>query len=300
MAMNFCLHCGTKFEPDARFCQECGFDKSTITTTAELIPESASIPPVIVTSPLPPQNPEIHPKAPEPVRFSSKNTQSAKISESPKQQKRKSGWIWVLLILGILGVAGWFVYPMFLNSGNKSPEEIASNIIISESSKPVSLMDQELAKQKAKVQSQDKTQNEINQNEIDTDEVSENDITSKVLLEVGRKEEPKHKNPKNPTELTLYKPSMITRIITDHYNDGMGTPRGGIIKIKDDSDNEIGSYKAFGKTGKNGTPSAKWIAEPNIMLKKGTYYISDSEQSTWSKTFVGGNGFIVVEGYEIE
>lgn len=93
---------------------------------------------------------------------------------------------------------------------------------------------------------------------------------------------------------------MITRITTDHYNDGMGTPRGGKITVKDQNDKIIGSYKALGMTGKNGTPSAKWVVEPNIMLEKGTYFISDSEPSTWSKTFVGGNGFVVVEGYEVE
>jgi hypothetical protein len=93
---------------------------------------------------------------------------------------------------------------------------------------------------------------------------------------------------------------MIVKITTDHYNDGMGTPRGGIITIKDGNGKIIGSYKALGKTGKNGTPSAKWVAMPNIMLEKGTYFIWDSDMATWSKTFIGNNGFIVVEGYTVE
>ena len=80
----------------------------------------------------------------------------------------------------------------------------------------------------------------------------------------------------------------------------MGTPHGGTITIMDHYGITLGNYKAFGKTGKNGTPSAKWIAKPNIKLAKGTYLISDSEISTWSKTFLGGNGFVVVEGYEVE
>jgi len=28
--MKFCPHCGTTFEPDARFCLECGFDRSSV------------------------------------------------------------------------------------------------------------------------------------------------------------------------------------------------------------------------------------------------------------------------------
>jgi len=56
----------------------------------------------------------------------------------------------------------------------------------------------------------------------------------------------------------------------------------------------------LGKTGKNGTPSAKWVAEPDKILKKGTYFIWDSDPKTWSKTFIGNNGFVVVEGYEVE
>ena len=299
--MNFCLQCGTKFEPDARFCKECGFDKNTVITTAEIKPMLADVPLVIETSQSPPLNPATHPKTTEPQRFSSQPiSQPVKTSEPLKQKKRMNVWIWFILILGVLGAASWFLYPMFLNSDHKSPAEIASNIIITENSNPVSLMDQELAKQKTKGQNQSKSENATNQKEIETDETSENNLTSKVLLEVGRKEEPKNKNPKNPAKLALKKPTMITRITTDHYNDGMGTPRGGMIKIIDKNNNVIGSYKAFGKTGKNGTPSAKWIAEPNIMLEKGTYFISDSEQATWSKTFIGGNGFIIVEGYEIE
>ena len=127
-----------------------------------------------------------------------------------------------------------------------------------------------------------------------------NDSKAKVILETGRKEEPKNKNPRNPTKLSLSEPTMIVRITTDHYNGGMGTPAGGTIIIKDHLGNLVGTFKAYGKSGTKGTPNSKWVAEPHKVLEKGTYYIWDSEMSTWSKTFIGGNGFVIVEGFEIE
>ena len=308
--MNFCPQCGTKFEPDARFCQECGFDINSVIAIDELIPKSIIQPPVVETSALPPAENDIPPAATGPVIFSKKEiTQPAKPSKPPKQLGRKKLWYWFVLVIVVLSAAGWLGYNMYFSSKNGKPFTIGSNIYTSENAsneqpesntKPMSLMDQELARQKAKGQSQSQQKEGSNQDANESVKSSENDIVSIVILEVGHKEDPKSKKPKNPAKLTLQKPTMITRITTDHYNDGMGTPRGGTITIKDSNDDVVGSYKASGKTGKNGTPSARWVAEPNIMLKEGTYFISDSDPATWSKTFLGGNGFIVVEGYEIE
>lgn len=299
--MNFCPQCGTRFEPDDRFCQECGFDRNSIVTRNEIKPVLGIELPVIETSPVPPKNHVILPKTTEPSRFSSQpTTQPTQVNKSFKKTKKTRIWLWIVLILGAIGTAGWFGYNMFFALDKKTPADIASNIIITENSKPQSLMDQELAKQKSKGENQSIPQESANADVEQSNDASESAIQSTVILEVGHTEEPKNKNPKNPTKLTIRNPTLITRITTDHYNDGMGTPRGGKITISDSDDNVIGSYKAFGKTGKNKTPSAKWIAEPNIRLEEGTYFISDSEPETWSKTFLGGNGFVVVEGYEIE
>lgn len=164
--------------------------------------------------------------------------------------------------------------------------------------KPLSKVDQELARQRAKEQSKPAQQTASPVQNTKTDP-NANDILAKVILEVGRKEEPKNKNPKNPTKLIIQKATKIMRITTDHYNDGMGTPGGGTILIKDRDDNVIGSFRAYSKTGKNGTPNAKWVAEPHKILEKGTYYIQDSDAKTWSRTFLGA-GFVIVEGYEVE
>jgi len=308
--MNFCPQCGTRFEPDARFCQECGFDINSVIAIDELIPKPIIQSPVVETSALPPAENDIPPTATGPFIFSKEEiTQPAKPPKPPKQQGRKKLWVWFVLIIVVLCAAGWLGYNMYFSSKNGKPFTIGSNIFTSENTtndqsesntKAMSLMDQELAKQKAKGQNERQQQDGTKQDVVKPAKSSENDIVSTVILEVGHKEEPKSKKPKNPAKLTLQKPTMITRITTDHYNDGMGTPRGGTITIKDGNDDVVGSYKASGKTGKNGTPSAKWVAQPNIMLKGGTYFVSDSDPATWSKTFLGGNGFIIVEGYEIE
>lgn len=295
-----CPRCGSDMESDERFCQECGFDtKPDKTVSDDIKPETSKIPPdaEIKLS----AEPVITQPAPETIRSATPIYYHTPQQTGPAiQPKGKKTWQrFALIIIGacILGAAGWFFYNNYL-----AP---AKDTSANSTTKPMSLMDQELAKQKAKEQNQETQQNKTNQEEGKSDKVEsaiskEKEIISKVILEVGQSETPKNKNPKNPTKLIISKPTKITRITTDHYNNGMGTPRGGNIIINDRYGITLGTYKAFGKKGVNGTPSAKWVAEPNVILAKGTYFISDSEVQTWSRTLLGSNGFIVVEGYEIE
>lgn len=325
----FCPQCGSGITPGERFCQECGFDTSGTVMKTEANPEPVSIPPL--AGPQHPPQPENVPPPPEPVPVTRvTGTRTEAFGEAAAQPKKKKNFIRVALIvflLGLLGAAGWFVYNNYIASPEEKttdsvitmgiPEntEIETDAINAEvteqaeaaapeqsetKTKPISRMDQELARQKAKETNQPSQPAVEDERPVITPHITANEIIVKVLLEVGKKEEPKNKNPRNPAKLSIQKRCMIVRITTDHYNDGMGTPGGGTITIKDRNDNTVGSYKAHGKTGKNGTPSAKWVATPNVILEKGTYFISDSEPSTWSKTFIGSNGFILVEGYEVE
>ncbi|MDO9255722.1 MAG: zinc ribbon domain-containing protein [Bacteroidales bacterium] len=298
----FCQQCGSGIDIGKRFCQECGFDTLSGQKADALNPEPVYLSPVVETPT--PAKPVILPISPEPFRSAAPVSASPFGTREPAQhQKGKKTWLWIVLIIlgaGALGTAGWFGYNKYFAPTYDTNTDVNTNV------KPMSLMDQELAKQKAKAQNQGTPQGttspraDESQEAPENDMIPQNDIISQVILEVGRKEVPKNKNPKNPAKLSIRKATMITRITTDHYNDGMGTARGGIITIMDHNGINIGRYKALGKTGKNATPSAKWVAEPNIMLDKGTYLIGDSEPATWSKTFIGNNGFIVVEGYEIE
>ena len=259
-----------------------------------------------------------------------------KITQPVKLQKRKKSWPRIplyIFLLASLGIAGWLGYNLYLNNQEQTPHDTIANMAlppVTETStttsipevskepvetapeqpkvtaKPQSKIDQELARQKAKEQNKSTQKTSVPTQKPKPETIiteSTNSVgsekPSKIIFEVGRKEEPKSKNPKNPTKFSIQEPTMIVRITTDHYNNSMGTPGGGIITIKDKQGNTIGNYKAFGKTGKNGTPSAKWVCEPHIILEKGSYMITDSDMPTWSKTFLG-TGFVVIEGYEVD
>ena len=122
--------------------------------------------------------------------------------------------------------------------------------------------------------------------------------TLKTLFSSLNRENPRYKNPKSPTRFSLTKTVMIVRVITDHFNENKGTASAGTITILDKSKKVVGTFKATGKSGSNGANNGKWVAEPKIILQPGTYYIQDSDPSTWSKNFFG-NGFTEVEGYEL-
>jgi hypothetical protein len=243
----------------------------------------------------------------------------------------------MVLVIGALGAGGWFGYNKFIANKSEVSTDSLTNAVVPETvvfdtsqlaaheiqpeiteseqpvvtNKPLSRVDQELAKQKAKQKTQQQnnstqsatsppvqsTKADMGVKMTSSPAVSENTI--KIIMGEGRKEDPKRKNPKNPAKLVLLKNTMIVRITTDHYNDGMGTSGGGTISIKDRFATVIGTYRVSGKAGANGAPNAKWVVEPRKMLEKGTYYIWDSDFSTWSKTFLG-DGFITVEGYEVE
>lgn len=257
----------------------------------------------------------------------------AKNRSEIKQGRKNTGrrWIFIFFILSAFVAVGWYVLNSFSNSEKKTDtfqnmelppitevDTTKSEATVQEqtpekqpeqaksASKPVSKIDQELERQKTKEKNKTAQKavapvQKTNQDLIDKAlaKSAENEKQTKVIFEVGKNEEAKSKSPKKPTKLVIRKTAMIVRITTDHYNNGMGTKGGGTISIKDESGNIVGTYRAYDKSGINGTPNAKWIAEPHKILEKGTYYILDSDMSTWSKSF-WGTGFVVVEGYDVE
>jgi len=296
-------------------------------------PDAGKEPPQI-----PEQQPEpMIPPPPEPAGIQKPSyTPSAPTHKPIDQKKGKKTWLWiafVVIALGALCTAGWLGYNAYLDSEEETSSDTISNMELppvtnmdtapqktevseeahenasespKQTEKAVSKIDKELKKQKGTEPGKAKQQTTVpvpkTKPDTDTKPVpvaGTNDNLSKVIFEAGRKEEPKSKNPRNPTKFTIQKPTMIVRITTDHYNNGMGTPGGGTISIRDRNGNVIGSFRAYSKSGKNGTPNAKWVSEPRLVLSKGTYFIWDSDMPTWSKTFLG-TGFVVIEGYAID
>ena len=331
----FCPKCGSTLAAGERFCEQCGFD--TLATKVSFKPVEQPMVQPQATYIAPVAEPK---RSPEPMPVNSPApAQAVRIPSPPNvnQPKAKKKGVLILLIvvgLGILGTAAWFGYSKYASKPDEVVADTISNAVVPETpvseiinedvaktdqveeavaepptkpTKPLSRIDQELAKQKAKQQSGAPQQStppaQANKPDLNIKvspaQNTANNNSTKVLHEVGQSDEAKNKGPKKPTKFTLSKPTMIVRITTDHYNGGMGTPSGGSIIIKDKDENMIGSFKAIGKSGKNGTPNSKWVAEPHKKLEKGTYYILDTDVSTWSKNLLGV-GFVLVEGYEVE
>ena len=317
--MKFCPQCGTALIPDDRFCEQCGFDTSP-DIPAEPEPEHIIPPPATQAAP-----------AVEPAYIP-----SVRPPDSTTKKKIKKTWLFVVLgviAFGALGAGGWFVYNKYFSSQTTTPvvadvikavpkitavDTAALNAKVTElpaqvtpegsgaSAKPQSSGDQKIVKQKTNEENKPAKQTTTTAPKTKTDPVLEsspnitaNDYLAKILLKVGNADDPKSKNPKNPVKLSIHKPTMIIRIATYHYNDGIGTRSAGTITIKDRNGNIFGSFKAIGQSRITSAPNSIWLAEPRIVLKKGTYYIWDSDMSTWSKNVVG-TGFIIVEGYEIK
>lgn len=329
----FCQECGFDTQNTAN-ASDTGYGN---TPPASTTPEPAFTPQVAEPTAIPTQAPKPKPtpiSTPEPIHQQRQN-QSAGTIYPVKKETAKKPWILILLVIlgvGVLGAGGWFAYNKFLATPAGTTADTSASIEMPESTytdtsepeseiavtstetttekpktatKSKSKIDQELAKYREQEKNKAAQQNTSSQTTKPDAGVKissipgGNTVVTKVIHEVGRKEEPKNKKPKNPVKLTLQESTMIVRITTDHYNDGMGTSGAGNITIKDRNGKTLGTYKANGKTGKDGAPNAKWVAEPNKIFEKGTYYIWDSDFSTWSKNFIG-NAFVVVEGYELD
>jgi len=319
----FCSKCGAAVEESERFCPVCGE-----TTKAQGPSAQAPPPQSIFTAPPPKQTtPTKEKAAPKPA------APAPEIKPTVDSGNKKSRLKPVLIALALLvvGAGGWLLYKHFnkpepavvLTPMAQAPETPSQPKVVepvptqaqtsapTEKEQPktssMSRMDQALAKQKAKQPSKPtppsketppptQEKPKLTVKPIATSQVQVAQ-PSKVLFEVGRSDEPKFKNPRIPTKFTLKNDAIIIRITTDHYNGGVGTSQPGTITIKDLSGNIVGTFNAVGKTGTNGTPNAKWIAEPHKKLSKGSYLIVDSDNSTWSKNILQ-IGFAVVEGYE--
>ena len=263
--MKFCPKCGAQFDPLDRFCEQCGFDKSTLNAGNEPIKPPAALPVV-------PPNPAIQqPSKPVTQQTSNPVTQSP----SPPAKKFPLLPVIILVVVIIAGAASWFIY-----------KQVTKN-------KAVTTQTQAVAANADAAQTKTTAGGSL------TSSAPGANKEIKILLQIGSENDPRDWNPRNPPKLKLNIPTMIVRITTDHYNQGKGTEFTGTISIRDNNGKLIGTYSAYGKPGSNGVANTYWVVEPGKVLPAGIYYIWDSNLLTWSKK-ITGEAFVLVEGYETE
>jgi hypothetical protein len=113
--------------------------------------------------------------------------------------------------------------------------------------------------------------------------------------------------PKYSPSFTLAQTIVITQIFTYHWNNGQGTKplygpgsAVGALALFTSTGTEVVWAPAYGSSGQNGSPNVNWTANvgSGTTLAPGTYYVGDSQPSTWSTNAQSGYaGFAEVFGY---
>lgn len=101
--------------------------------------------------------------------------------------------------------------------------------------------------------------------------------------------------PTAPTTFTFDGPVRLVWLQTYHWNGARGaTP--GRIGLRHQDGTVFGPWPTRGLPGQGGVPNAYWRAEPGVVLKPGTYTVTDSDPATWATNAEAGNkGFADLE-----
>ena len=101
--------------------------------------------------------------------------------------------------------------------------------------------------------------------------------------------------PTQPTRFQLTQPTLVTYLMSYHWNNGRGQPPGTIVLRHQDGTTYGGA--AGSAPGSGGAPNAYWIVRPNVVLKSGIYTVVDSHPSTWAQNAQSnGQGIVEVKG----
>jgi hypothetical protein len=99
-----------------------------------------------------------------------------------------------------------------------------------------------------------------------------------------------------PPTFTLQNDGCITQILTYHWNDGQGDAPGAMWLLST-TGVTYGPFQAIGATGQADVPNAIWVANVRLGLPAGSYWVYDSDSTTWSSnTQSNGAGFVTVLG----
>ena len=276
--MKFCPQCGKDLVPGDRFCVGCGFD-----TGVSNQPVYSQAQPAEPPRPVPPTSTNIvgSPRSSNSMSNSQNSTASSPSSTGKNTILRSVAIVFVFIVVLIGG--GWLTYTQLIKDQpiEEAAVAIPENNVIAVQPSPDNTQVMEPAVKIVFVY---------------TVNPSSTEAEKQGALQLS-KDNFKDKNPDAATRLIIKQSSVILKIITDHYNDSKGTTNVGSITVTGDGGMVIGTYPARGRAGTDGTTNGKWVAEPQVRLEPGVYYIQDSEPSTWSKN-EQGVGLLNIEGYE--
>lgn len=94
--------------------------------------------------------------------------------------------------------------------------------------------------------------------------------------------------PNRMTTFSLGQPTLITSLMTYHWNDGGGQDPGTVTLMHQDG-TRYGPFQTHGSLGQGGVPNAYWICEPNVVVKSGVYIVLDSDINTWAQNDLSQN-----------
>lgn len=84
-------------------------------------------------------------------------------------------------------------------------------------------------------------------------------------------------------QVTFSSDVYICKIIDYHWNYGQGTSYTGEIILRNLNDGmTYGPWQTNGEPGMGGALNAYWVAHVDEVIRKGTYVVEDSEESTWA------------------
>lgn len=115
-----------------------------------------------------------------------------------------------------------------------------------------------------------------------------------------------HNKPSAATQITLTEPGHVTRIVTFHWNYGLGATPGTISIVDQKNGKVMGSWKAVGTSrepessqggAQQSPPFLYWSVRADIDLPAGSYEVVDSDPSSWSTSSeIGNKGYVMVYG----